>query len=526
MKFATADCETDPFMFERMPEPFIWGFYDGEQFRYFFETDDFVDYIKEFEGTIYAHNGGKFDWHFLLKYVEEQDGIMIINGRIAKIKIGKAELRDSFLNLPVPLSAYKKDDFDYIKLERSKRFHYMDEIVKYLKGDCVYLHEILSVNFSEYGKKLTLASSAFSTWAEKFKERKPNSSLSYYNFFKPYYYGGRVQCFEKGLINKKFKVYDIRSAYPFAMTFDHPWGMEYRRSKTIPECENELVRGFYHITAICEGVFPFRTKKGLQFPNDGIAREYHVTGWELKFALKYNLVKIIKVHSARVFKETKNFKPYVDFFYKQKENANKDTEPAKYLLAKLYLNALYGKFAQTSEDHKNYCLIDQAEILGNIEGGLDFECEIGKFALMSEKIPEKHMRFYNIVVGASITGFVRAYLAETIHNSQGVLYCDTDSIACEHFGGVVGDNLGDWDCEGTFKSGGIGGKKLYAFEYENPIQKGDKKITHKISSKGAKLNEKEILAIASGEEIEYKNIAPTFSVFKPPEFITRNIKMT
>lgn len=519
MKFATADCETDPFQFDRMPEPFIWGFYDGEEFRYFFDNDDFVDFIKGYDGTIYAHNGGKFDWHFLLKYVEEQENIMIINGRIAKIKIGNAELRDSFLNLPVPLSAYKKDEFDYTLLEKDVRKKHMEQIVTYLKGDCVYLHEVLSVNFSEYGKKLTLASSAFSAWATKFKEQKPSSNLAYYKFFKPYYYGGRVQCFYKGPINHPFRVYDIRSAYPDAMRLNHPWGKDYRVSKDIPDDPEKITLGFYHIRAISAGVFPFRTKNGgLSFPDDGQARDYYVTGWELKYGLESGRVQVLNVYSSRVYKESKNFAPYVDYFYKMKSEADKVKEPAKYLLAKLYLNSLYGKFAQTSEDHKNYCLVDQSEILDNVENGLTFECEIGRLALMSEKIPESRMRFYNIAVGASITGAVRAKLAETIYKSDGVLYCDTDSIVCTDFGGDIGDELGQWECEGEFIGGGIGGKKLYAFERPN----GE----YKISSKGAKLTAKEILSIANGGEVLYKNPAPTFSVHKPPEFITRKIRKT
>ena len=111
-KFGTADCETDPFLFGRVPEPLIWGFYDEEGFKYFYDTKEFLEYIREYDGIIYMHNGGKFDFYFLLDDLDPQETIMIINGRIAKMKIGKCEVRDSFLLLPVPLSAYQKDEID------------------------------------------------------------------------------------------------------------------------------------------------------------------------------------------------------------------------------------------------------------------------------------------------------------------------------------------------------------------------------------------------------------------------------
>lgn len=517
MKFATADCETDPFLFGRVPEPFIWGFFDGNQFEYFFKTEDFVERISEFEGVIYAHNGGKFDWHFLFQYLKPQEKIMIINGRIAKMKIGNCELRDSYLLLPVPLRAYKKDDIDYSKLEKEKRFSHMAEIVEYLAGDVKYLYEILAVNFEEYGHKLTLASSAFDYWSKKFKEQKPSSNAAYFNFFKPYYYGGRVQCFQKGVIETPFKVFDINSAYPFAMIHEHPWSKEYHLSRKIPD-NDDITKGFFHVRAISKGVFPFREKTGLSFPDDNQIRDYTITGWELKYALESGRAEIKNVVSARVFRNTKNFKPYVDHFYKMKAEL-KGKDEAKYLLSKLYLNSLYGKFGQSSEDHREYDLIPQDEICSYIEQDYEFETEIGKYALMSTGIDPKHMRFYNICVAASITGFVRAYMAKHIYSAKNPIYCDTDSIVCEDFTGEIGKDLGQWNHEGDFVKGAIGGKKLYALQYAG-------KDEFKISSKGARLNANEIFAIARGEEIEYKNDAPTFSIHKGPEFLTRKIRMT
>ena len=67
-----ADCETDPFKYGDVPEPFIWGIFDGVNYWEFLGTglyhtctvDDIarvVDFLRDKEIILYAHNGGKFD---------------------------------------------------------------------------------------------------------------------------------------------------------------------------------------------------------------------------------------------------------------------------------------------------------------------------------------------------------------------------------------------------------------------------------------------------------------------------------
>lgn len=520
-KFATGDCETDPFKVGRVPAPFIWGFYDetsNEPFKYFFNTKDFIDFIKEYEGIIYMHNGGKFDFFFLFEGLDPQEDIMIINGRIAKLKIGKCELRDSFLLLPVPLSAYQKDEIDYSKFEKEVRSKYMHEIVPYLKGDCKYLYDILKANFEDYGQKLTLATSAFDFWHKKFNhdEYKPKSNMGFFKFYKDYYYGGRVQCFEKGIIDKPFLVVDIRSAYPYAMTFDHPYGNQYTTHKELPE---NFERCFIHLNCNSIGILPFREKGKLTFPSDNQFRNFFSTGWELKLALE-NGLKINKIFRITEFKRSINFKEYVKYFFTLKESF-RGIDPARYLLSKLYLNSLYGKFGQSSLDHKNYDLIKPQYIEDYISNdGYTFESEMGDYALMSCPINEKHMRFYNVCTASSITGFVRAYLYRAILSCDKPLYCDTDSIAYMGNGSFnIGEEIGEWSLEGDFDKGAICGKKLYAFKYAD-------KEKYKISSKGVKLTEKEIFSIAQGNTILYKNDAPTFSINKEVTFLERNVTMT
>ena len=64
----TIDVETDPFMRDRDPRPFLWGVYDGEPggFRTFDDAEAMMKWLSH-QGPIivYAHNGGKFDYTYL-----------------------------------------------------------------------------------------------------------------------------------------------------------------------------------------------------------------------------------------------------------------------------------------------------------------------------------------------------------------------------------------------------------------------------------------------------------------------------
>ncbi len=521
-KFLTFDCETDPFKCGRVPQPFIWGAYSPDfGFKKFFHTEDFVNFLSEWKGIAYAHNGGKFDTHFLLDYIkDEQKKIMIVHGRIAKIKIGKCEIRDSYMNLPVALGKYQKDVIDYKLFEKESRQAHMPEIIKYLEGDCKYLYEILEKNFEDYGLKLTLAGTAFNYWLKNFKpeDLKETSGSRHFERFSQFYYGGRVQAFEKGVINKPFKIYDINSAYPYAMQYEHPIENSYVYSKKL-DMEN-ITKGFFEIEGIAKGCFPFRNKiGGLDFPDDGVCRLFKVTGWELKKALELGLFEIVKLHKAFYFVKTISFKGYVDHFYSLKCEAKENGNKGDYLLSKLYLNSLYGKFGQNPNKFKSYILKKNSKVQDFLDE-YNFTCQLNDdVSIMEKDAPEFTKTFYCVATSASISGFVRAYMMEHLHKSKGLLYCDTDSIACESMEANFGDlKLGEWDCEGEFTHGAIGGKKMYCF-----VEASGKM---KISSKGARLTGEQIFDIARGGVVKYNQEAPSFSIKSPPSFLSRNIKMT
>jgi hypothetical protein len=524
-KITVADSETDPFKYGRIPEPFLWGFYDGETFEHFATTAAFMEYLERRDDEIicYVHNGGKFDFFFLAEYLEELEPLTVINGRLTKFRIGNVEFRDSFTILPVPLAEHDKGTIDYKWFESDRRAEHMPAIIDYLYRDCVSLYQFVMRYLDEFGLNLTLASGALTCWAKLTGIPKPETSQDYYQTFAPFYYGGRVECFQSGMIERPFTVADINSAYPYAMTYRHPWGALYDdHSCKIPDDEETCKRSFIRLRARSYGAFPYRTEKGaLTFPNDGEVREFFITGWEYIAALETASLWLMQVLQVYTFIETIEFNSYVSHFYAQKALAKESGDKAGYTLAKLHLTNLYGKFGANPAEYEEFktCHPQFITALHETEG-YDFAEMFGPLAILSRPISNERMRFYNVATAASVTGFVRAYLWRSLCACDGLIYCDTDSIAAENIGNQpIGADLGEWEIEARCDRGAVGGKKLYAF---HNAESGD----WKVSSKGVRLSAAEICQIAQGETITYKRDAPTFSIKSGAHFIARDVKMT
>ena len=253
----TIDCETDPFLRDRVPMPFLWGLYDGEKYRKFDTAAKMIRYIMGLgKVKVYAHNGGKFDYQFLYEFFEPYTEAMIINGRLARFHIGEAEFLDSWNILPTPLRNFgAKLSIDIQKLEANVRDKHMEEIIRYNRQDCVGLWEGVTGFLELYGQNLTLAGAALKFWVGLGNE-KPKSTGEFYHEMKSYYYGGRVQCFKKGLIEKAFHVIDINSAYPFAMLSKHAFSVK-AHTVTGKEAGGVITeQSFYTVKGVSRGALP------------------------------------------------------------------------------------------------------------------------------------------------------------------------------------------------------------------------------------------------------------------------------
>lgn len=534
-KFAVLDCETDPFAYNFVVEPFLWVLYDGEQYFEFRDSDltipahdcteKLIEFIRDERYIIYAHNGGKFDYFFLLPYLAPN--ITLINGRIAIAFVGENELRDSYLILPSSLSVYKKDEIDYSLFTPEFREANIEKISEYCRSDCRYLFEWITKFKALWGDYLTIAAAGFNQ-IQQSGYKIPVSSEEYDSVFRQFYYGGRVEIFDQNIIqsdlDNPISVYDVNSMYPFAMLSDHPYGLSYCKMKVLPDKPPY----FASITAISYGCLPIKDEETgkLIFPCDEEERLFHATGWEIQAGLDFNCLKIIKVHWVYKHNTVKSFKKFILPNYQKRLDAEARGDAEEKYLVKILLNAPYGKFGQNSREFKEYCILPFGQSPSDEPDKHPWEFLAdteNNFTIFFRRSPTGD--FFNVAVAASITGLSRSILFRAIYkNIQNILYCDTDSIIlrefkdCEKFQGDIGNELGKWKYEGSFDQAYFIDKKMYAL-YNSASN------TWKSASKGVALSGEQIKEGALNRaNFTYLRNAPSFSIRFGTRFICREVK--
>jgi hypothetical protein len=562
---ATCDCETDPFLHRRIPKPFIWGFYDGREFQTFDSTDALVEYIKPKRLTLYAHNGGKFDFMYLLSHVGETTA-QIINGRIVCMKLGETELVDSYAAIPEALGDIKKDKIEYWKMEKEYREQYREEILSYLRGDCVYLYELMSTYRKIGGHKKTIASNAL-THAKKLGIEPGTTNHRFDANYRPFYFGGRTECFRPGS-HEHISVLDIKSSYPNAMMYDHPTGgYMYRQNDFTGLDRDAITRSMIILKCFANGCFPLRTQtsEGLKFPK--AHNEYRVTGWEYLAAKDLGLIDDEQIIEVRYTDQKITFRDYVLHWYEYKNAHPKKQFPIEYAIGKRFMNSLYGKMAQNPERYHDYKIVaddtqlpcdkpivdktGKCRVCGFPEmdhGWLFYTTFEGRTFHRRESLWKYRYRFgieweakplyKNVATGASITGFARAALLRAMHaiGAEHVIYCDTDSLVVDRFADhsilPQSDKIGDWELE--IKRAPIGhfcGKKLYAIDIDPTKKCGCETRNgqcdrHKVVTKGGRLTFKEMEKLAAGEDIFYEPQAPSYSLANGIDFVDRTFRRT
>lgn len=535
--WGTTDCETDPFLAGRVPEPFLWGVYLGGEYHQFDNTREYVEFVSELEGyTLYAHNGGKFDFHYVRDHIIADEKITVINGRLAKFKIGKCEFRDSLNLIPSPLSRFDKTKIDYSKFEKVVRHLHMDEISSYLLDDCRVLYDILEAYFAEYGQSLTQAGAAMRLWRNKFGGQDfVQQTAAQATAMRPFYFGGRVECFTVGHHRRKFVGIDRVSAYPRAMKEKHPLSPSGIALDEMPK-DSQLRASFVNLTCISDGALPFRERDGsLSFPHDGQPREYHVTGHEIIAALEYNAIREIDVHVAFVFSMLMSFGDYVDYFFEMRKKYKTSGNKALDYFCKIFLNALYGKFGADPDNYDEMLIsTDENSEFWHQKGYFPFG-QWGARFLMGRQMPEELRNYYNVATASSITGMVRADMFRGLRSVNTPYYCDTDGILARDIGTLqLGTDLGDWKLEITGKRFAVAGKKTYTFEgdkenadyytLDSDVPDGGR---WKVACKGARLSPRCVIDIAEGREVSYAPSVPTYSIHREkPIFINRKISRT
>lgn len=558
---ATFDTETDPFAHGRIVRPFTCGFYipeidfyvdfwgeEGLCITYFFQWLEKVTAPGgEFEGwefMVFCHNFGNFDFYFCVEYVDAGSKPFIINGRIVRISLQGHEFRDSYAMIPVALGEYDKEAIDYRCMEVGFRDVFRDKILHYQKRDCTALSELVTNWLEMFGDKMTMASVALPMLR------------SYHGFdtmsegtdaeMRPYYFGGRNECFATGIMEGDFHVYDINSSYPDVMRrYRHPIG-------SVPKFETKITERshFAYIRAWSLGALPVRESNGsLAFPIG--TRDFYACIHEIRAGLATSTLKIHKVYHSIYFDGETNFANFIDTYYAMRLDASAKGDDIRKLFYKLVMNSSYGKFAQDPRKYENW-LFDPDEIPSpgyciechsRISKGQPKEecesCDCGGTSpygwylhtqregrnIYASPQRVRAGSFYNVATAASITSAARASLLYGLQSARRPLYCDTDSIICEGFEGrenwgvsIDDKRLGAWKSEARGDRVAIAGKKLYAVYSDSECIKK--------ASKGVKLTADEIMRVCAGEVIEYAHPVPKFKMDGSAQFTVRNIRRT
>lgn len=562
---AILDTETDPFnnITKEKVLPFLAVLYSDNFDTIVIWENDFKIWTRKVveailslpeEYTIYAHNGGRFDFMFL---ISEMRGSISFKGRgIMDAKIGPHHLRDSFHLIPEKLAAYQKDAFDYSKLLKQNREQWKAECIRYCINDCKYLLDLVKKFVGDFGLKLSIGQAAMATIKKHYTVEK--FSENWDERIRDYFFGGRVECLAgRGHFSGHYKLYDVNSMYPAVMrNFQHPIGAmgDYKFRRGVPS--NDTV--FVDVTCDNRNALICRDENGATTANVKHGR-FHTTIWEYQTALELGLISNVKVNFVMDCAKRSDFKLFVDPLYENRLRLKDFMQSLKVqgqelsqtfieakkddMFYKFLLNNGYGKFATNPRRFKEHYISDPNErppetwfatIPANERAKyVSPEFEHALYWIWSKPAPQ--FTFYNVGVAASITGAARSVLMHAIHNSVEPIYCDTDSLICKDLRNVElhKSKLGAWDLEDEFKSVEIAGKKLYAVEHIKPkartpeqLQKGISPL-YTIKSKGSEgITWQEMLSMIDGSTIEKTQFGPTLTRYGEQDYLTRRIRAT
>ncbi len=521
MKLATFDIETTPFQYGVEPVPFLAVIYTLD-FTKTFWGDDCLEQCCKFiyrsmtGYSIYAHNGGKFDYNFLMRKGYLTNPLSVIGGRIAQAKIGSNTVLDSLLLYPMALANYQKDEIDYGLFVKTKREKHKEKITEYCINDCKYLYNLLSEFFLLFGKKLTIGQAAFGE-LKKHTRTLPKTKKPYDDKFRNFYYGGRCQAFKTGHLKGNFNYYDVNSLYPFAMKFQH------FNSKSIAQVRGSALDGkgyfkkdkglpyFAKVKCKNKNALCFKGDDGLL---DFTKREgtFFTSGFEIQAAIRNGLISDIEYLQIFVCFDPVTFPEFVDKYYYEKSHAKTATERQFY---KLILNSAYGKFGQNSNNFFEYYIKNKNDDK-ELDNDFLFYSDSGEVDIYRKPNPDDN--FNDVAVASSITGKARAIMLDYMSVAVNLVYMDTDSLVCESIPdefihpiklGLLDKQYQDLD------DLYIGGKKLYEFYSKGVLQVA--------GGKGFRVCAGDIITLIKEGKLIKPDPVPKFNLGKQARFITKTL---
>jgi len=418
------------------------GFYDGKKYIQCDSLEDLFDAIiteKNRSRIIFAHNGGRFDFLFLMEYLRRVRNIearIVPQGpRITALKIRHGKewitLQDSYTLLAYSLDVLCETfnpsvrklrgaiNFETERVDKNNPTHR-----EYLKADCLSLYEIIHTYkqlpfIKDVGIKLTRSSVGLAAWRTTLKNPIRTTSNNIQQFCRSAYAGGRCEIFRQLFVSGR-RV-DVNSLYPSMLL--KPLPTEHiGPSSTVDDF------GFHDVTVeVPDCYLPVlwtKTPK-LIFPT-GIFRGTFFSE-ELKLAIA-NGARVITHHRGEAFTSSNDlFSEFISTAYQMRLD-NPGANPLN-ILAKDLMNHTYGKFAER-EEKKSMIKVDQ---LNPDSWPKEFEMFHSEKMFRSTGLIEieKWKRSAHMLVhlSAAVTAYGRIHMAENIYlpNQDNIAYTDTDS---------------------------------------------------------------------------------------------------
>ena len=471
-EIATMDIET-----VNWTEKFLCGgLYNGAEYYESWDENGYFEILLSHNGVIYAHNGGRFDFLWVVSQMISRGwtpNITMQGSRILKISYGKTTFLDSY---PILLSSLQKagemvgsqkeelgipfSEFGNLTEGQKK------EVSKYLRQDCVLLYDVLDYikNYCETHNiilKNTIASSSWGTVKEWLSLNRAQWRFHTYRKLREGYYGGRCEVYRTEF--QEGERYDRNSSYPAALrNTPLPVGPVLATGQPNKHFDKGL-EGIYWARVEVPKMFipplPVRVGSRLGFPIgifDGVW-----TGLELRYAMSHG-VKIHKLKRGLVFRKSEVvFRDAINKIWRLRQLA-----PTKALnkWLKLFANSLTGKFAQKPELESFYVgEPNTSHFRENPNAYKSVDKEGNYWTRGFSRIGDcAHVQF-----AAYLTSEARISLHKTLMQSENPIYCDTDSVYSKKFHGKSGDGLGEWKREGSLKHWESLAPKVYRFLDEN-----------------------------------------------------------
>lgn len=474
-KFLTYDLEWIP----HTNKLTMAGAYDGCNYHAYRDIPSFLNGELTAENSgcwFYAHAGGLYDFKFVLDYLVglQRDDIRIScifsgsSAIIIQVKKGSRKwwFIDSYWLLRQPLAKIG-EWMGYAKGEQygGAIFHAdFNQLAEYNYIDCKLLFlaiEAFEETLTQLGGQLemTVASSALGLFRRRFLQDTICTCPILNDKARKSYIASRVEVIRRQCDAANY--YDINSSFPYAMTFDAPGNFKHA-DRRIPETGHYMADVDIYVPDCFLPPIPYRTESERIFFPTGSWR-----GWLTRTDIELLIEtggRIEHVNEVMHFERFTQLSDYAQTIYDLRKQSKSEAEKQ---ILKILLNALYGKFGESSEKSKMW-VNPPAEFFKEIPEAARSMVSPGIW-LADETVNVPHA---HVPIAAHITAVARKVLYKHMVKCSDVYYCDTDGFAClptDEF--PTSPELGALKLEKLIRRGTFAAPKLYA--YEAPIVYSD-----------------------------------------------------